>query len=158
MDPAAIRATYSDLRLVKGRKVAVIHLEIPIEQAESFVAAFGMPNPAEEKWVALARLTTMAKSTETRSPRPFTDLRPSAQAALRGKEPAFQRFLEENYAEGALVSSEGQAAELTRTLCGVDSRSALDRNAEAAERWRQISSAYDVWRTMLGCRWHGYGA
>lgn len=146
--PAAISGTFVGLSSIASRKVVRLQIECPVEMADHILEALGgYPDPANPKWVAVARLKTepMAKSTETRSSRSFADLRPSAQAALRGKEPAFQRFLEEHYANGALVSSEAQAAEVTRALCEVESRSVLDRNYDAAERWRQISLAYDAW-------------
>lgn len=53
---AAFAGTYSDLKLVKSRSVAQVVVEIPIEKAEGFIAAFGMPIPGAERPVALALL------------------------------------------------------------------------------------------------------
>lgn len=55
--PAAIRATYSDLKFLKTRKVAQVVLELPIEQAGEFVSLFGAPDPSRETWVAVALLS-----------------------------------------------------------------------------------------------------
>lgn len=54
---AAFRATYSDWRLIKGRKVVQVVFELPLEAAdEAYTALGGMPNPAAEVWCAVARL------------------------------------------------------------------------------------------------------
>lgn len=56
---AAFRATYSDFRLVKGRKVVQFVFEVPLEAAdEAFKAVGGMPNPMAEQWFAIAKLET----------------------------------------------------------------------------------------------------
>ena len=49
MTQAAFKATYSDLRFVKSRKVAQIVLELPLEQADGFIQAFGTPNPRQKR-------------------------------------------------------------------------------------------------------------
>lgn len=54
----------------------------------------------------------------------------STWAALRCREPAFQAFLG--------VDDEAEAAEKVRQLCGVQSRSELDRDPEAAQRLHEI--------------------
>lgn len=55
--PAAFQATYSDWKLIRSRKVVQICLEVPIEAAgQAYNALGGMPNPASEVWVGVARL------------------------------------------------------------------------------------------------------
>lgn len=57
MDQAAFSASYSDWRVVKGRKVVQIVLEVPLEAANhAYNVLGGMPNPGEEKWFAIARM------------------------------------------------------------------------------------------------------
>ena len=64
-----IAGTFADFKLIKGRKVAQIVVEIPIEQADAIVAALGgLPNPAVERWVAMAPVNmeaARAASSET---------------------------------------------------------------------------------------------
>lgn len=56
-DAAAFKACFTDWRLIKGRKVVQVVLELPIEQADqAYQALGGMPNPAQSAWVAVARL------------------------------------------------------------------------------------------------------
>lgn len=165
--PAAIRATYSDLRFVKSRKVAQITLEIPIEEAPNAVALFGTPNPAEETWVALARIQAPIRNgieghqpeaghagrslpiTEQAPPkerRRFSELPPSQQAALKCQDADFRIWLTQS---GRTVARNADdAAEFIRLLCGVDSRSDLNTNPAAAAIWQETLRDFNVWRDM----------
>jgi hypothetical protein len=50
-EPAAVKATFSDFRLIKGRKQAQLVLEIPIEEADRALAALGgIPQPQSDHW------------------------------------------------------------------------------------------------------------
>lgn len=124
-----IAGTFADFKLIKGRKVAQIVVEIPIEQADAIVAALGgLPNPAVERWVAMAPVNmeaARAASSETAeqssnhsaqgeadrfrvsegsrpaSASPASErkpLAPAAQCALRCQEYSFQRFCRKNLA------------------------------------------------------------
>lgn len=58
-DAAAFEATFTDWRLIKGRKVVQVVLEVPLELADrAYQALGGMPDPAGSVWVAVARLNT----------------------------------------------------------------------------------------------------
>jgi hypothetical protein len=63
--PAAIfRASYSDWKLIRTRKCVQIILEVPLEGGlahAAYAALGGMPDPAAETWVAVARLKTTGK-------------------------------------------------------------------------------------------------
>ena len=56
MKAAAFSGDYCDLKFVKTRKVAQITIEIPLEHAAAFVAAFGAPDPVNGVPVGFARL------------------------------------------------------------------------------------------------------
>ena len=56
MSSTAIRGVYSDFKIIKTRSAAQIVIEIPIETADRFIAMFGVPQPAKERWVAVALL------------------------------------------------------------------------------------------------------
>src|ERR1043165_3840449 len=59
MTAAAFQATYSDVKLIKSRKVVQIVFEIPLEGWDAASLALGgMPNPAAEVWCGIARLET----------------------------------------------------------------------------------------------------
>ncbi len=55
--PAAFSATYSDWRVIKGRKVVQIVFEVPLEASgHAYNVLSGMPNFGSEKWFAIARM------------------------------------------------------------------------------------------------------
>lgn len=138
--PAAFRATYSDLRFVKTRKVAQIVLEMPLENADAFLAAFGTPNPAEEKWCAIARLTD--KQPKEAAPETdhhgWHDLKPSAQAAIRCHDPLFQQFF--------LTEGQPDTANKLRNKLQIKSRSELDSDDEARAKWEKVDNAFIEWK------------
>jgi hypothetical protein len=138
-EPAAIRATFSDFRLIKGRKQAQLVLEVPIEEADAALSVLGgIPQPHSDRWVAVARLNGVTKpEPEPKEKQKWDDLKLSMQAVIRCKEKAFWTFL------GA--ESPEDAANVVRARCRVNSRSALNNNPEAAEKWRQIDRLYQTW-------------
>jgi hypothetical protein len=139
--PAAIRATFADFRLIKGRKQAQLVLEIPIEEADNALAVLGgIPQPQSDCWVAVARLNGVAKP-EPKEKQKWDDLKLSMQAGIRCEEKAFQRYFNVKDAESA--------AEAVRLDCGVDSRSGLNDNPEAAAKWRDLDRSYQAWLRMI---------
>lgn len=105
MTDAAFTASYSDLKLVKTRGVCQIVLELDITQAERFIAAFGIPNSAKEKHVAIAALLN--------NPAPAADPRqppsPLAGAGERSKQ------AKERYASAPPWTKDAMRASI---LCG----------------------------------------
>lgn len=152
---AVFRATYSDWRVIKGRKVVQVVFETPIEQADlAYKVVGGMPNPAEEKWFAIARL---ASEKAGQQPRPAEQPTKPAGAksyaqrvALLCKEPRFWRFLSDEH--GSVVGpvkSEADAAEAMRIICGVKSRSEIVEGTGAAATAKLIVGDYDVWLRVV---------
>lgn len=199
-EPAAIRASFSDFRIIKGRKQAQLILEVPIEEADNALAVLGgIPQPQSDCWVAVARLNGKQKTesygdqlrrvmanqafltegavwvegedsyqyqngdwvpnnpnqkgqypTHAKRPGPkekqrWEDLKLSMQAGIRCNEPAFQRFMREGYDSEVHGDDDEDAANAVRHICGVNSRSGLNDNPEAAERWRQLERSYQAW-------------
>ena len=139
MQQAAFKATYSDLKFVKTRKVAQIVFELPIEQADAFLQAFGSPNPASETWCAIARLTDDVKDNQDEKPaKKWDSLRLSQQAAIRCSDELFQHFM--------IVRNDEEAAEQVKKSCEITSRAELDTDEEAAGRWMQIDKAFQDWK------------
>lgn len=147
MEQAAIfKGTYSDMRPVRSRKVVQIVVEIPIEQGAAFVAAFGMPNPGAEHWVAVAKLDPKAITIpeEKAEARRWDQLPPAQQAGIRCAEPAFQKFINEEKRFGCI--SEAAAAAFVREWCGVKSRADIAADKGAAEAWALLDGEYLDWR------------
>jgi hypothetical protein len=140
--PAAIQATFSDVKLIRSRKVCQIILEIPLEQADAALSTLGgIPQPHSERWVALARLNGHAPEPKPdKEKQRWEDLKLSMQAGIRCEEKAFQRYVAAN--------NSNEAAASVRSICGVDSRSGLNDNPVAADRWRALDRSYQAWLKM----------
>lgn len=138
---SAFAGTYADLKFVKSRKVAQVVIEMPIEDANRFLSAFGAPDPAAEVWCAIARLNNAPETDDTDEPekprRQWSELRPSARAAMLCNETAFQAFLK--------VDSADQAAEKIRRHCGIESRRELDSDETRRMMFSTIESKYEQW-------------
>lgn len=59
-NPAAFQATFHNTKLIMGRSVLQVILEVPLEQQGAVYAALGYPNPASPAWVAVAKIDTSA--------------------------------------------------------------------------------------------------
>ena len=163
-DPIAIRGTYSDLRLIKGRKVWQMVIEVPSEHGENLVKLFGLPQPDAPSWVAVALLTNSAavppaageagagggvEATTTsatilpaeaapatpKARRSFEELPPSQQAALKCEDKDFQRWLG--------VRNPTDAARYVRQLCDVQSRAQIADSARSMAAWRDLMRTFN---------------
>lgn len=114
--------------------VAINDDEMPVQQ------------PAKEK----SKPETVSPATPRRldkpagAKRPWDELRPSAAAAIRGNEPTFRAFLNEE--RGYQVQNHEDAAEAVREICKVGSR--RDLNIEGSNgrlMWQLLDSAYQAW-------------
>lgn len=141
---SAVAGTYSDLRFIKSRKVAQVVIELPIEQANRFLQAFGAPNPSSETWVAIARLNDAPVEIEEEAVQPekprrqWDDLRPSARAAILCGETAFLVFLK--------VKTKEEAAEKLRRHCDVKSRSEFDNDETKRMVFEMVERDFEKWR------------
>jgi hypothetical protein len=149
-EKAAIMASYADFKIIKTRQVCQMILEVPLERAESVVAAFGLPQPAKETYVAVARLQTPAKeeTPPTALPvahRPFPDLPYPQQAALRCQDMSFRDWLREFYEPG--IRSADDAAKFVREHCGVTSRADIRPGTNAADSWERLNTRYTLWES-----------
>lgn len=138
-----LKCTYSDLKTVKTRSVCQLILEMPIEALTDVVGLLGAPVPGNEVWVAVARLRTGTDKppAELEAPRPAAKL--SQIAGICCNEGGFRRFIEER--TGHEIPDAESAAKFVRLACAVKSRADLDRDAKAAQLWRNLKGAYDLW-------------
>lgn len=150
-EAAAFQGSYSDMKFIKSRSVVQIVIELPIEQAAAFVAAFGAPDPAKECPVALARLDIAKPAQEpAKAKKAWADLPPSQQAAIRCEEGAFQTYVThvmriERQHMPDDESPSDRATRYIRKVCGVRSRSEIYAGSEAEKDWRMIERAYAGW-------------
>lgn len=156
-DTAALSGTFSDFRIVKGRKIAQLVVEIPLEEADRALKILGgVPLPDVERWVAVARLnperaSSNGKTSEFGSEnegstpsarakphRRWSELPRSQQAAIACHDPQFQAWV----TAGAPDPNEEDAAALVRMECRVDSRRELDTDPVAGRRWDAYYTEY----------------
>lgn len=138
--------TYADLKVIKGRKVAQLIIEMPLEAGDKFVKDYGLPNPAEEVWFAVAQLDMSKKPGEQDEPdrRRWDQISAPQQAGMRCSEPGFWRFIQEG--RGIACQSADIAAAFVRDYCDVDSRSALKSGTAAEAAWLRLDGEYLAWR------------
>jgi hypothetical protein len=162
--PAAFRATYSDLKLIKTRQCVQVIFELPLADFDAaYVILGGMPNPASETWFGIAPLKAPQAEKENETPKsPATpqptahppaaakrekmdwrDMQPSSQAYLLCEKPVFQAFLKEEYPD-EWHESMSDAAECVRLICAVVSRSQLNDGPHRVI-WHQLNEQYDLW-------------
>jgi hypothetical protein len=142
--PAAISANLVDIRNVSTHKVVRLEIHVPAEQATLVMQAFGWPTMVAPIPVAVARLNGVKKpEPEPKEKRRWEDLKLSIQASIRCNEPAFWRFLNEEF--GQEIFDEQEAAHFVRQRCGVSSRSALNLDPKAAAKWQELNTRYSVW-------------
>lgn len=150
-NPAALRGTFSDFKLIRSRKICQLVIEVPLEQADAALQALGgIPNPADERWVAVARLNPESKqapreeSDEEGRRRRFTEMNPAAQIAMSCQAPSFREYLR-RYKNGNLPD-DAEACDLwLKGFLGVQSKTEVVRGTEAFETWNELRGSYDVW-------------
>jgi hypothetical protein len=135
-DSAAIRATYSDWRPVKSRKVLQLVMEVPIEQTEQVLTILGAPMPDREMWVAIARLADVKPDAKP-APHPLVQA-----AGILANEPRFQAWVAEWL--GAEADAE-DAAKYIRSYCRIESRRELASDKSAQADFRRLRADYDQW-------------
>ena len=151
--PAAFRASYSDWKLIRTRKVVQIVLEVPVEEADAaYQVLGGMPNPAESFWCAVARLQPDAAKPAKKKPE-WHELKPSAQISIRCGETAFRAFLAETFplAWGRHFDQDWSPIEkaivFVREHCGVTSRADINSdNPQALDAWERLEWDYHAWQ------------
>ena len=162
----AIRATFSDVRLIKGRKQAQLVFELPIEQADAAIAALGgLPRSDMERWCGICLLNsdpvTAAESGDAdqsgipRPPEPsqaagegrdtprrrFHELSRREQAVLLCKDVRFQEWIGLKTSIGTQWA-EDEAAGYVRNQCAVKSRADLDTHPGPAQAWDRLHAQY----------------
>jgi hypothetical protein len=154
---AAFSATYSDWKVIKGRKVVQVVFEVPIESADlAYQVVGGMPHPGTEAWFGIARLRQQQEepSAPRKAPVPTAQPRQShpagapsyaKQLGIACNEPAFWDFVRTKLPQNGCiaVTDKEQAATAVRFLCGVKSRSETIKGTPAGDKARDLLLDYD---------------
>lgn len=151
---AIVLATSTNETKAKGR-VRKVTFEIPAEGQNPFEGLGG-----ERLHLVVVRINNDETPIEPaeepkRLPAPTLepqrwDMMPLAkQAAIRGHDPEFQRFLGERVCAPRgwdQPADDQQAAEVIRSVCGIESRAELRTRADAAQRWRGLDGDFFAWQ------------
>lgn len=160
---AAFDATYSDWKLIRSRKVVQLVLEVPIEAADkAYQVLGGMPNPAGEIWVAVARLNTdraphpapeqgevsssTVAPTTALPPRRFTSLPLPQQAVLLCKDARFHVFVQRHYSNRRLPHTEEAVTAWLKMQAGISSRRELQPDTDGGEWFIRVRDRYLAWK------------
>ena len=135
-DDVVITGTYSDFRLIKTRKVAQMVVEFPIEQGQSFVSRFGLPDTHEDKWVAVAWLKSEAVESNGRATKAIQ------QAGILCKDIAFGTWLRDTKKMDINPADESQVQDALRAILGVSSRADMRTNDQALAVWERLYDQY----------------
>lgn len=128
---AAIKATFSDFKLIKTRKVAQLVMEIPVEQADAALKALGgLPQFSTEQWVGIAPIN------ESVPGKPKAPKSRAQMAAIIGQDQSFWGF--------AGTHGVHESAVFIREHCGVASRSDIKEGTEAAGKWDILRTEFDA--------------
>jgi hypothetical protein len=141
-DHAVITGTFSEAKFIKTRSAMQIVVEVPIEQADLALQTLGgVPQPGKEVAVAVARLQVQAE------PKPAKKTSLAQQAGIRCGEPAFLKFLTEEYCDADVRAPENDfdAAAIVRIITDVESRAEFDSDPAAGQRWKDLEGRYRAW-------------
>jgi hypothetical protein len=161
IDAAAFRATFSDFKLIKTRKVAQFIFEVPVEQVDAALKVLGgMPRADAEAWVGIARLTGPKAASETsvapndakaRYDAGSEGDKAVARSAILCKDNSFHDFLCERYADvwSETFDSNDDLEEIAKkTLCsllGVNSRKVIAFNPVVLNDFTKVEAEYRDW-------------
>ena len=138
----AISATFSDFRIVKGRKVAQFVFETPLEAADDALSKLGgLPRPDAERWVGIAPLVGKPKAEQrpeapapepekAKERRPFHTLPRSQQAAILINDAAFQWWVGSN-------RTPAETDQMIKAHMGIASKRDLDQPGHAL-KWDRL--------------------
>jgi hypothetical protein len=159
MTAAAFRATYSDWRVIKGRKVVQVVFEVPIETADiAYKVVGGMPHPGNEAWFGIAKLDPSQQREEPSAPSkaqiPAAQPRQSHPAGapqtyakrlgMACTQPRFWMFMFEHTKRQFSVTNEEEAANVVRNYLGCKRRDTIV-NTPAGNKARDLLADFDVW-------------
>ena len=129
--PDAIKATLHSYKSLATRKQLQITLEVPAEYAETALKMLGVADPSGTQWFALTRINAAAEQ-KPDAPKSRSNL-----AAILVKEnQEFKNWLVDRYWTGK--EEVGDYDGLLKRVLGIVSKTELDTDAAAAERFERL--------------------
>lgn len=154
------RASYSDWKLIKSRRVVQIVMEVSLEDSgHAYEVLGGMPRPDAEIWCGVARLnpgkevvqdnSTARNSEQVTARQLWREMGPAQQSGILRNEKPFWRFLAEQGTYDPQCKED--AVEAIHAICGVRSCRDIEHNHHARIIWDSLVSAYRAWQKMPEC-------
>jgi hypothetical protein len=156
-DARVIKATYTEWRMIKTRKVLQLVLEIPLEQQGDVLTRLGPPMPDQEKWVAVALLDELVAQEAEQKPkdldRSLTGKQRYANSSAmeQARDRAAYRLPKDTkfrvWAAGFSpypLRDEADVARFIRDRCGVDSRAEIATDPDAYREFIEMETAYKI--------------
>lgn len=140
MAARAIKATFSDWRTVKSRKVLQLIFEVPLEQQAEALTMLGAPMPDDPAWCGIARIVEepapaknpdKAEAARERYRAQDKMAQAAQRAAMLCKDMAFRRYVATRASDGTVIASEDGCAKFVRDRCRIDSRSRIASDERA---------------------------
>ena len=141
MTNKVIKGAYADFKLVKTRGVIQMIIEIPVgPEADAFMEMFGLPNPQEEIWVAVAELNReMVVSDEDA----VTAIR---SAGMLCQNQRFGAWLRDERGISDIDPADAESvAVAVRAILGVKSRTEMRGNPDIILAFNRLKSEFDQW-------------
>ena len=135
-----IQGTYADFKLVKTRSVVQMVIEVPIEQANTLVDMFGIPNAGTESWVAVAALQRdpIQKNEEA--------TKAVQLAGMLCNAPSFGVWLRDHRGMDEVDQNDAESVSVAlRSILGVKSRTEMHQNSELILAFNRLKGEYDSW-------------
>lgn len=138
MTAAATKAVFATYKRIPSRKVMQVVFEMPLESWPAAYRVLGEPSIETSQWFAIAKMDIQAEPAPTPKEQ-GSNL--AANAALLVKEPAFQRFLADQYRTLHAIDPD----EKLKNILSIKSKRELNEDPAAAARWRELRSEYEAW-------------
>lgn len=136
-----ICATFSDFRLVKGRKVCQLVCEVPLEQADAALAALGgLPNPHAERWVGIVPLKAQPQGQDNSGSAPSPSLADAADSPAAASD----------------VGSTRSGSPLTAQSPQAPARGAAEPATKPKKRWEDYSPSQQAAIAGQRADFHGW--
>ena len=154
--PAAIMGQLVDAKNIAVHKTMRLSIDVPVELAQEVIKAFGWPTMSNPVTVAIARLVdeqSAVKETNESQPTPSKTKggKLCQRASILCNEGSFRTFLvtrDEELKKHFRMLDTIMAIDEVREICGVQSRSELDSNPEAAVKFKNLELEYKAWMAV----------
>lgn|GEM_PF-1406941 len=148
MTDTAFQATFSDFKVIKGRKVAQIILEVPIEAADDALRKLGgVPQFATEQWVAVCPIKVDAPPEAPKQRREYTL---AQKAGMMCGNKRFWAFIGSPLNSPADALNAEDAADFMRRICGVTTRADIIEGTDAGDKFKTLVNEFDAWNGRIG--------